>query len=277
MKYTILFIILLFPGLALAKPTIVSSVTPIASLVAILTRDSATVTALDVAGGCPHHHHAKPSDKSTIENAQMVIYIDDDFDGLVVSLLADYKGQKVKISDFTSLDFHGKDGKINWHFWLDLNNVRVLQDELARVLIATFPEMKNVVEKNLSDSIVKINELAKIKQSLKLGSTALLSDSLEHFFKSIENDQFRVFQVANTSLKNMQKLDELLGSNLVKCIVLAGDQNASSYSKYNKIIVQLDSENWVVPENANNVADLFINEYSKMIEQAKKCTVSSPF
>lgn len=270
-KILILFINLLICDFTYAKPNIVVSITPIASLISMLTQGEANIRILDISGGCPHHHHAKPSDKSLIENAQMLVYIDEDFDGIATSVLHDYSGTKIRISNFLSIDFRGSDGTINWHFWLDLNNVKELQKEIAAALIQTFPEIKNEVQKNLSYSIEKIDVLAKIKSSLHFASTALLSDSLEHFFKSLKNEQLRIFQTSNTSLKNMQQLNKTLNSDSVKCIVLDPDQDASSYSKYNKIIIQLDSENWALPDNADDISDLFINKYTKMIDQMKGC------
>ena len=78
-------------------------------------------------------------------------------------------------------------------------------------------------------------------------------------------------QILNTSLKNMQKLDDVLSSDSIKCIVLDIDQTSQGYSKYNKIIVQLDSENWVLADQINLSGDLFIDQYSIMIEQLKLC------
>ena len=69
----------------------------------------------------------------------------------------------------------------------------------------------------------------------------------------------------------MQKLDDMLSSKAIKCIVLDIDQNAELYKKYNKIIVQLDSENWNLNENTKFIEKLFIDKYSKMINQLNVC------
>jgi len=41
--------------------------------------------------------------------------------------------------------------------------------------------------------------------------------------------------------------------------------------KYNKIIVQFDSENWTLNENLGAVDGIFIDKYSKMINQLNVC------
>ena len=188
-------------------------------------------------------------------------------------MILNYKGRKVKISDFSSINFRGINDGINWHFWLDLENVKVLHSYLAEVIIQTFPEIANEVRQNLDEAIARIDDLDQNKRSelAELAPVALLSDSLEHFFKSINNTQLKVLQISNTSLKNMQKLDDVLSSDSIKCIVLDIDQSSQGYSKYNKIIVQLDSENWVLADQINLSGDLFIDQYSKMIEQLKLC------
>lgn len=265
--------IILSEQLAYSKPNILVSITPIASLVSMLTKDKADIITLDITEGCPHHHSAKPSDKSLVDNSDMVIYIDDQFDSLVPLMLSDYKGKKVKISDFTSIDFKGIDGQLNWHFWLSLNNVRILQNSLAEKIIQTFPEIKDTVQKNLEESLDTISGIGKWKRFklMDLPPTVLLSDSLEHFFKSINNSQVQVFQTSNSSLKNIQNLDTILSSSSIKCIVLDTSQNSQLYSKYQKILIQLNSENWSITDNKTLNENLFINQYSKMIDQLSNC------
>lgn len=259
--------------LVYANPNIVVTITPIASLVSMLTKDKADITVLDKAGGCPHHHHAKPSDKLAIDNSDMIIYIDEDFDSLISPLLSNYRGKKVRISEFGSIDFKGIEGGVNWHFWLDLKNAKELQKQLAAIIIQTFPEIKHDVQENLKEALIKIEELDKLKKYklASLASVALLSDSLEHFFKPIKNSQVHIFLTSNTSLKNMKKLDEALSSDNIKCIILEIDQNAELYKKYNKIIVQFDSENWTLKENLGFIGGIFIDKYSKMINQLSVC------
>lgn len=265
--------IILVNQLAYSKPKIVVTIAPIASLVSMLVKDQAEIVILDKSGGCPHHHNAKPSDKFTVTNSQMVIYIDDNFDHLISSMLLDYEGVKVKISDFPSIDFKSINGEVNWHFWLDLKNVNALNRQMAKLLIQAFPQMKNKIQQNLDEAIIKIDKLDNMKQSnlADLAPVALLSDSLEHFFKSINNSQVRIFQTANSSLKNIKKLDDSLNSDSIKCIVVDIEQNNQAYLKYNKLIIEIDSENWALINERSLSGDLFIDKYSKMINQLKLC------
>lgn len=271
-RLLILLIIMIVNHVTYSKPNILVTITPIASLVSMLTKDKANIVILDSSGGCPHHHKAKLSDKALVDNSEMVIYIDNQFDSLISSMILNYSNKKVKISN-SLIDFTGIDGKINWHFWLDLENVRILQKVMAEQIIQTFPEIKDDVEKNLKESLEIIDGINKWKRFnlLDLDNVILLSDSLEHFFKSINNFQIKVSQTSNASLKNIKKLDNILNSHSLKCIVLDNSQSTRLYSKYNKLVVKLESENWEIKEKTNLDGNLFIDQYSKMIKQLTSC------
>lgn len=273
-KVLLLVVILLCHANVYSKPNIVVSITPVASLVSMLTQDKANIIALDTSSGCPHHHHAKPSDKTTIDESQMVIYIDDNFDNLVPSMLHNYKGTRIKISDFSSINFQATDGSINWHFWLDLENVKALHNSIAKVLAQNFPEIKDEIETNLRRSSIKIDGLIQLKKAslAKLDLIVILSDSLEPFFRSLDIKKLNYFQASNSSLKNIQELYKTLSSPIAKCIILSADQDETLYSRYNKPVIQLNSENWELPNRKNIIPELFINEYIKMINQLKPCT-----
>ena len=100
----VIFLIILFTNqIAYSKPNIVVTIAPIASLVAMLTKDKADVVILDKSGGCPHHHSAKPSDKSLVDKAEMIIYIDDNFDKIIRNV---YTRKIVYIKDGDEIIFN---------------------------------------------------------------------------------------------------------------------------------------------------------------------------
>lgn len=279
-KIIVLFMVTFFVNISYAKPNILVSITPIGSLTAMLVKEHANVIILNSSAGCPHEHNIRPSDKLLLEHADMVIYVDDNFDNLTSLVMKDYKGKKIKISDISSISFTGKDGLTNWHFWLDLTNVKLLEKALAENIIHSFPEMKDAVEKNLSDALVDISQLEELKKSKlsNLDSMVLLTDSLEHFFKSLNIDYFQAFQMnsSTNSLKALKNLDDKLNSDAVKCLILDMEQNSELYSKYNKVIIQLDGENWKTPSNTPDDANkklepLFLDKYQEMINQLSRC------
>lgn len=228
-------------------PKIVTSTTPIASIIAGIIGDAAEVVAVnDGSSGCPHHYHLKPSDKDKTTNAKILIYIDDNFDGFAAKLFQNSTGKIVKISDMKSINFIGADGKRNWHFWLDLNNILALQAEISDILIAEFPDKEDIILANKEKADKKIKELAELKSEglQNLSQLALMSDSLEHFATNIDARIVRLYQKPNASLKDLAQLDKALSVKMQQCIVLDSEQDPKLFAKYNKKIVTLESENW---------------------------------
>lgn len=265
-----------------AKPVIVVTITPIASLVANLVRDKAEVRVLNKLAGCPHHHHAKPSDLFTLDDASVIIAIDPDFDHVNPKMTKNTKAIQIKISDFQTINFQVIFGThdstkntskkvYNWHFWLDLDNVLALQTELASSLSGIFPEMADDLTANLSGFAAQIKELKELKynQMKDMRGFALLSDSLEHFFKGAKAES----ETNNASLRAAVRLDEVLRSESTKCIVLGLEQNPESYMKYGKPVIWLDSENWQLPHNYKPqfLEQLFVQNYQNMIHTLSKC------
>jgi zinc transport system substrate-binding protein len=228
-------------------PKIVTSTTPLASVVAAIIGDEAEVVAVnDGSSGCPHHYHMKPSDKNKANNAKILIYIDDNFDGFASKLFQNSTGKVIKISDMKSINFTDADGKRNWHFWLDLNNILALQAEISEILITEFPDKKDIILKNKAAADEKIQKLISLKSEglRNLSQLALMSDSLEHFATNIDAQVIRLYQKPNASLKDLAKLDKALSVKMEQCIVLDSEQDPKLFAKYNKKIAILESENW---------------------------------
>ena len=187
-KIILLVLALLVNVNAYAIPKIATSITPIASIVSMLTENNAEISAINVSAGCPHHYQMRPSDKEKIASAKMLIYIDDHFDGYAAHLASNFKGKVIKISDFDSINFLDEDGQKNWHFWLDLDNVLALQEELATIIKSEIPELAKIVDDNMNKAKAKIKSLKRLKKHdlASHGEIVVLSDSLAHFVKGME-------------------------------------------------------------------------------------------
>lgn len=274
------------------KAKIVTSTTPIASVVSMITGDEANVIAIDDgSSGCPHHYHMRPSDKEKATNAKMLVYIDDNFDAFAGHLFEDFKGEVLKVSKIESINFIGTDGKKNWHFWLDLQNILKLQSAVADALIKELPESEAQINNNKIQAHKKIQSLIDLKsKELKgIGELVLMSDSLEHFFTGVDAKIVKLYQKSNASLKDFEKLENVLNTKTPLCIVIDSTQDPKLYKKYNKKIVQLESENWSLAggyehhhddehdhhehehDHRDDTSDLFYDKYVEMIEQLQGC------
>jgi zinc transport system substrate-binding protein len=256
-----------------ALPKITTSITPIASIVAMLTEGSAEITAINISPGCPHHYNMKPSDRDKIANTEILIYIDDKFDGYAAHLSSKSKGKVVKISEFESINFLDENGQKNWHFWLDLDNVLAFQSEIAEVIKKEIPSLAKIVGDNMNKAKAKIESLRALK-SLELssvGEMVVLSDSIQHFIKGLDSTIIKLYQKQNSSLKDFGNLEYILNTDKPQCLVLDSLQNPAPFEKFNKKIIQLETENWEMPTDMSDSADLFCTKYLKMINQLKAC------
>ncbi len=263
---------MLFANTALSgQPKIVTSITPIASIVSMLVDGTVKVVAIDVSAGCPHHYQMRPSDKDKIADSQMLIFIDDSFDGFAGKLFSKFQDKTVKISELNSVNFLDENGQKNWHFWLDLKNVLAFQEELANILLKYFPELEDIILSNKNKAKAKITSLTKLKQhELKsINELVILSDSFEHFFAGMDARIIKLYQRANSSLRDFENLEHILNTDRLQCIVIDSTQDSATYKKFNKKIIQIESENWTVGDNMSR--DLFYTKYLKMINQLKDC------
>jgi len=268
----LLLILVLFANAALGgKPRIVTSITPIAAIVSMLVDGAAEVVAIDISAGCPHHYQMRPSDKDKIADSQMLIFIDDSFDGFAGKLFASFQDKTVKISELNSINFLDTNGQKNWHFWLNLKNVLAFQEELANILLKYFPELKDTILSNKNKAQAKITSLMKLKQrELKsVNELVILSDSFEHFFAGMDARIIKLYQRANSSLRDFKNLEHILNTDRPQCIVIDNTQDSAIYKKFNKKIIQVESENWTAEGNISR--DLFYTKYLEMINRLKDC------
>ncbi|MEM6338632.1 MAG: zinc ABC transporter substrate-binding protein [Pseudomonadota bacterium] len=275
MKNKILLLVLtLFVSVnAYAKPKIATSITPIASIVSMLTESNAEISAINVSAGCPHHYQMKPSDKEKIVDAKILIYIDEHFDGYASHLIPNFKGKVVKISDFKSITFLGEEGETNWHFWLDLDNVQAFQKELAEIIKSEIPELAKIIDDNMNKAQAKIESLKRLKKYdlASHGEIVVLSHSLDHFVNDMVGSIIKLYQKHSSSLKDLDNLEYILNTDQPQCIVIDSMQDSKTYKKYKKKIVQLEAENWEMPNDMSDSSDLFCTKYLKMINQLKTC------
>ncbi|WP_341764076.1 metal ABC transporter substrate-binding protein [Candidatus Tisiphia endosymbiont of Beris chalybata] len=273
MKAIISILIVLFTSHALASREqikIVTSITPLAAIIAMLVKEQAEVISIANNSGCPHHYNLKPSDLEKIQNADIVFYINEQFDGFIGKLMKGYSKNIVKISNMPGLNIVKNNSYNNWHIWLDLYNVQVLLEQLVKILVEQFPDMRVYIHENLAKSKQQIETLSKIKKDRLslLSDVILLTDSLEYFF---DDAQYRVTKLYNSnqkSLKYISNIEQILSASNSKCLIISLDQNSAVYKHLNAILVIVESENWQVDKMSD---ELFYRQYLKIINQVTKC------
>lgn len=271
-KFYILIIVIFLNFSSYSMKKAVVSITPIASIVAMLLEPEFEVSVISTSSGCPHHYHAKPGDLEKIHNAEIIIYVDDQFENftknLIDSVISSNERKIIKISEFNGHNIIGN-GHPNWHIWLDLNNVINMLENLAKIITQKYPEIKEVINSNLERSRNEIKELIYLKEKklANLSNIILLSDSLEYFFKDYEN-VVKHYMTDQMSLKSFNKLKEKITSNS-KCLILSSEQNPKLFQKLNLPIIQLESENWTTSEKS--LKNIFNDNYLGMVNQLRQC------
>ncbi|WP_408011778.1 metal ABC transporter solute-binding protein, Zn/Mn family [Rickettsia bellii] len=265
MTIAILYL-LFFSFTSYAKPKIVTSITPIASIAAMLVKDKAEIESLAISNGCPHHYNLKPSDLAKVKNANIAIYIDEEFDGFAEKLINNHANTIIKISDIKDL----KIIKDNWHIWLDLDNVKVLLQEFTKIFSEKFPELQQDINNNLELAMKELQDLqeAKNNEFANIKDVILLSDSSEYFFIDTNIRTTKLYSDSQKSLRYFSKLDSLIKESNNKCLVLSTEQNPNLYNKLNVKTVILNSEYCDIK---NIDSGSYRNQYLQMINQVKWC------
>lgn len=257
----LLSFILLTPNFCYAKINIVASITPVASLVAMIAGDKADISVIAKSQDCPHHYSLKPSDLKVAKNADLFVYIDDDFDVFAKLLLPHSSARVLKISQIESLILAAN----NWHLWLLPKNAELILRSIEKSLSTLSPNDREFFKNNLEHSLAKIQALEKSRQDI-MSATAkfvLLTDSAEYFFMNTEAIVQKLYQ--HSSYSSIKMPDRLKESDKSAKFVISLDQNLSQYKNLlgeDAKIIPLATENW---ENNKDLNNLYFIEFEKML------------
>ncbi|MBW5290636.1 MAG: Zinc ABC transporter, periplasmic-binding protein ZnuA [Candidatus Ruthia sp. Asou_11_S2] len=184
-------ITLLLSANIFAAPNIVVSIKPIHSIVSSLTQGITEPKLLLKTNQSAHHTHLKPSQLSLLSHADLAIFIHPTFEGGLKKVLANLdankkliignvknihlihneeheKGEKHeeheehnKEHDEHEHDEHQE--KVNYHLWLDVNNMQIFAKTLIKTLIKIDPDNQS----NYTTNLDKLNKnLDKLKQDI---------------------------------------------------------------------------------------------------------------
>jgi ABC-type Zn uptake system ZnuABC Zn-binding protein ZnuA len=239
-----------------STPKILVGSKQVASIVKMITKDNAEIISIANNDTCPEHYHIKPSDITKAQNANLVIYIDDKFEPFIAHILHKSDVQNIlKISNIPNLKIRNN----NMHIWLDLDNVELICHELHKKLVSLNPEKENLWNKNLRQAKKELSDLRSYKEDKikDLGSTILLSDSLEYLLEPDNNIEKFYIHSSMVSMKTISKLDKIDNK---KCILA---DSSLTLKDLDKDIVKIDSEKW---------SDDYTNHYKKIIDSiANNC------
>ncbi|BBB22332.1 zinc ABC transporter substrate-binding protein [Abyssogena phaseoliformis symbiont OG214] len=172
-------ITLLLSANIFAALNIVVSIKPIHSIVSNLTQGITEPKLLLKTNQSAHHTHLKPSQLSLLNHADLAIFIHPTFEGRLKKVLANLDANKkliignVKNIHLIRNEEHNEERKehehdehqekVNYHLWLDVNNMQIFAKKLIERLIKIDPDNQS----NYTTNLDKLNKnLDKLKQDI---------------------------------------------------------------------------------------------------------------
>lgn len=261
-KITIAFwlLFLIFPSIARAKINILSTITPIASLAAMVGGDKVNVSTIASNNGCPHHYSLKPSDLKKLESADFLIYINERFDSFGLPLINKFEKNKVKISALPGIKIIDK----NLHLWLLPDNAIAIMNGLYDNFSKFSPQDSEYFKNRLEHYTKLVKELDKERKLINGTKIVLVSDSAEYLFQNISGVKKLYEHADYSSLKFAQRIKRL-SSTKDRLFIISSEQNLEKYKKMTDDgnVIVLGTENWQFNEK---IEELYTEEYKKILK-----------
>ncbi len=182
-------IILLFSANTFAVPNIVVSIKPIHSIVSSLTQGITEPKLLLDTNQLIEHAYLKPSQLSLLSRADLVIFIHPYFESGLKKVLENVDtDKKLIIGDIENIHLIHNEGYghdehqeiVNYHLWLDVNNMQIFAKKLVKKLIQIDPD-------NSLDYTTNFNKLNQNLDNLKQDISQKLSSYKSKVLASYSN------------------------------------------------------------------------------------------
>lgn len=153
-------------GFAATTSMVVTSIKPIALIVAAIASDDTQITTLVPPGGSPHTYQLRPSQRQMLDDADVVFWVGPDMETFLIKLFSspglrnktvtlaatDQQGgagkHQVKTHNSGGHDHHHHEGE-DPHIWLDPGMARVMAQKIHQALSALPEADHGVLDTNL--------------------------------------------------------------------------------------------------------------------------------
>ena len=162
-----------------ANATVISSVKPIGFITQAITSGITDAEILLPDGASPHTYSLKPSDLKNIKSAELVIWVGEDMETFMPTLLKNIDKQKqielmeipaIKTLLRTNHDDHSHEeinhhqsdhdhhGEYDEHIWLSPEIAKIIAQSIHDKLITLYPDKKIKIDENLNEFTIKLSE-----------------------------------------------------------------------------------------------------------------------
>ncbi|HIE78715.1 MAG TPA: ABC transporter substrate-binding protein [Candidatus Thioglobus sp.] len=221
--------LLLLTSNVVASPLIVVTIKPIHSIVSALTHDISSPKLLLNSKQSAHNFNLKPSQLNLVMKSDLLIAVDNHFESDLNKIIKNIDTtKKIIITGSSEINLlPTTDGSsTNYHLWLDINNMKLIAQDISIMLIRIDQKNKGTYQKNLKSLIVKLDELTNgIKNKLanyNNSPIATYSDSFQYFIDAYELHNPVVvtkYHGDRLSIYSALKARKAIKNNEIKCML----------------------------------------------------------
>lgn len=222
--------LLLFPASLLAQPRVVVTILPIHSITAALMQDVGKPELLIPATSTPHHFTLRPSQRKSLEHAELIIWVGAPLEGFMPRIL---KSLPEEVDVLTLLESsepgeqipHEHSNYQDPHIWLDPVRAIHLSERIRDALVAIDPEHSTQYRQN---AMTLRSELEKLDAQLSTSLSEVRSQPFIVFHNAYGYlvDRYGLNQVGSVTLdehhqpggKHLQSLRKQIVSENVRCL-----------------------------------------------------------
>lgn len=256
------------------KIQIITSISPIYAITSMITKDRAQISSITSQNQCPHHYFLKPDQFLQLKKADLIIYLDNDFEVFINNPIKISTADTLKLSENKNLISHVNNKK-NWHLWLDLENVKTMMNSILIKLCQIDAKNKTFYTDNYHQSIAQLEQI-KAQMQNKFSQPfdcILLDSSLYYLFHNFKQDeQIQIIEMTNGPINSQifTQIQNYTKQAKNKCVFISSHQNRAKLQSIfgNKVnIVSFEIESWGTEEQGEQILPKVMQEYINLIEK----------
>ena len=245
---------------ASSPPRVLASIKPVAMLVKAVVGDEFSVDVLLSPNTSPHEYALKFSDLKAVKQAELVVWVGPELEGVLVKALVNMPSEKVvQLTQLDNIqwpevsherhDHHGHEEHVSNgdkneesynrdpHLWLNPQNSLKVVEAIAVVLTNKYPERKTLFEANVREFSEQLTFLDKSIQKgfepVKGNGFIVVHDGYGHFVEHFGLNQLAAIQLPSGANRGARHYGEIVAlGDRVTCVFTEPQLN-------NKLAIQL--------------------------------------
>jgi len=234
-----------------------------------------------------HSFHIRPSQASALENADLIISIDPNFEVGLANILSNYNASsQVILSKLNLANLHtsredgrqDEGGEYDYHLWIDINNARLIAQHLSQRLIEIDADNTSTYSKNLEGLDAKLLKLHKenTAQLTKLNTInfANYSDTLQYFEKSYNLSQpiiITPYHGARLSIHGVLNAKKKIKQQQAKCLLHTNEVDLEKIKVITEGLTIIRSQISILGNELDSGPDQYFNLMKNRTSQIARC------